>query len=185
MPYEREDAWALLCEFTENDSLRKHGLAVEAAMRHYARLYDADPDRWGIVGLLHDFDYERWPTAPDHPMQGVRILRERGWPEEVAEAVGSHADYSGIPRDTPMKRALFAVDELCGLLTAVAYVRPSRKIADVEVPSVKKKMKDRAFARNVSREDIAAGAEGLGISLDEHIGHCIEAMKGAADRLGL
>jgi putative nucleotidyltransferase with HDIG domain len=181
----RDDAWALLTEYTKSDSLIKHALAVEAAMRHYARVFGQDEDLWGTVGLVHDFDYERWPTAPDHPTQGMAILRERGWPEELVMAIGSHAEYMGIPRETPMARTLFAVDELCGFLTAVAYVRPSRKIADVEVSSVKKKMKDKAFARSVSREDILRGAELLGVPLDDHIAACIMALTGAADSLGL
>lgn len=182
---DREAGWALLTEFTKGDSLLKHALAVEAAMRHYARTFGEDEDVWGIVGLIHDFDYERWPSAPDHPEQGMRILRERGWPEDLVLAVGSHADYTGIPRDTLLARTLFAVDELCGFLTAVAYVRPSRRIADVEVSSVKKKMKDKAFARSVSRDDIVRGAEALGLPLDDHIGNCIRALSEVAPTLGL
>lgn len=182
---DREAGWALLTEFTKSDSLLKHGLAVEAAMRRYARIFGEDEDVWGVVGLVHDFDYERWPAAPDHPEQGMRILRERGWPEDLVVAIGSHAAYTGIPRNTRLARTLFAVDELCGFLTAVAYVRPSRRIADVEVASVKKKMKDKAFARSVSREDIVRGAEELGLSLDEHIGNCIQALIEAAPTLGL
>lgn len=185
MRLDRESAWQLLTEFTQNESLLKHALAVEAAMRHYASVFGEDEELWGIVGLVHDFDYERWPTAPDHPQQGMAILRERGWPEELVRTIGSHATYTGIPRDTRMAKTLYAVDELCGFLTAVAYVRPSRRIADVEVSSVKKKMKDKAFARSVSREDIISGAEELGIPLDEHIQHCITAMSGVADVLGL
>jgi putative nucleotidyltransferase with HDIG domain len=181
----RDAAWALLTEYTSNESLIKHALAVEAAMRHYARLYGEDPDLWGTVGLVHDFDYERWPQAPDHPQQGMAILREHGWPEEIVRAIGSHADYTGIPRDTQMARALYAVDELCGFVTAVAYVRPSRRVADVEVSSVRKKMKDKAFARSVSREDIIRGAEELGVPLDEHIKNVIEAMTAVASDLGL
>jgi putative nucleotidyltransferase with HDIG domain len=181
----RETAWALLTEFTQSDSLIKHGLAVEAAMRYYARKSGEDEDLWGVVGLVHDFDYERWPQAPDHPDQGMAILRARGWPDEIVRAVGSHADYTGIPRDTALARTLFAVDELCGLLTAVAYVRPSRSIADVEVASVRKKMKDKAFARSVSRDDIVRGAEGIGVALDEHIAACIAALTEAAPALGL
>lgn len=185
MKPDRETAWRLLTEFTQNESLLKHALAVEAAMRHYARVFGEDVDLWGVVGLIHDFDYERWPTAPDHPEKGMAILRERGWPDEIVQAIGSHATYTGIPRDTLMARTLYAVDELCGFLTAVAYVRPSRKIADVEVSSVRKKMKDKAFARSVNRQDIISGAEELGIALDEHIQHCIAAMSEAADALGL
>ena len=182
---DRESAWNLLTEFTKSESLLKHALAVEAAMRHYARIFGEDEDVWGVVGLIHDFDYERWPAAPDHPEQGMRILRERGWPEELVAAVGSHADYTGIPRETLLARTLFAVDELCGFLTAVAYVRPSRRIADVEVSSVKKKMKDKAFARSVSREDITRGADLLGLPLDVHIGHCLQALSAVAPSLGL
>lgn len=185
MDVNRDSAWALLTEYTQNESLIRHALAVEAAMRHYAGLYEEDVELWGAVGLIHDFDYERWPTAPDHPTRGMAILRERGWPEELVQVIGSHADYTGIPRDTPMARTLFAVDELCGLLTAVAYVRPSRRIADVEVSSVRKKMKDKAFARSVSREDILSGAEAIGMSLEEHIGHCVRAMTSVAPALGL
>lgn len=185
MPRTRDDAWQLLTEYTQSDSLRKHALAVEAAMRHYAALLDGDPELWGNTGLLHDFDYERWPTAEDHPQRGMAILRERGWPEEMIQAIGGHATYLGIPRDTPLSRALFAVDELCGFITACAYVRPSRKVADVEVSSVKKKLKDKAFARTVSREDIQVGVNELGVPLDDHIGNCIRAMTGAADALGL
>jgi putative nucleotidyltransferase with HDIG domain len=185
MSHTRQDAWALLNEYTKSDSLIKHALAVEAAMRYYAERKGEDVELWGITGLLHDFDYERWPNAPDHPLQGMGILRERGWPEEVIRAIGGHAQYLNIPRDTPLARTLFAVDELCGFITAVAYVRPSRKLAEVEVSSVKKKMKDKAFARNVSREDILQGAEELGIPLEEHIAHCIAAMRTVADALGL
>ncbi|MBM3494789.1 MAG: HDIG domain-containing protein [Armatimonadetes bacterium] len=185
MKPDRGAAWALLTEYTQSDSLIKHALAVEAAMRFYARRFGEDEDLWAAIGLIHDFDYERWPQAPDHPEQGVAILRERGWPEDLVQVVGSHADYTGIPRETAAARALFAVDELCGFLTAVAYVRPSRKIADVEVSSVKKKMKDKAFARSVSRDDIIRGAEGLGLPLDEHVANCIAALTEAAPELGL
>ena len=185
MAIDREAAWQLLTEYTTSESLIKHALAVEAAMRHYARLFGEDEDLWGAVGLIHDFDYEKWPEAPDHPEQGMRILRERGWPEELVLTVGSHATYTGIPRESRIAKALYAVDELCGFLTAVAYVRPSRKIADVEVSSVRKKMKDKAFARSVNREDIINGAEELGVPLDEHIASCIAAMTTVADKLGL
>jgi putative nucleotidyltransferase with HDIG domain len=185
MSHTRADAWTLLTDYTQSDSLRKHALAVEAAMRFYAAKYGEDAELWGNTGLLHDFDYERWPNAPDHPTQGMAILRERGWPEAMIRAIGGHANYLDIPRDTLMSRALYAVDELCGFLTACAYVRPSRKIADVEVSSVRKKMKDKAFARAVSREDIVQGAEELGVPLDEHIAHCVAAMSAVADELGL
>jgi putative nucleotidyltransferase with HDIG domain len=185
MTVDRETAWSLLTEHTTNESLRKHGLAVEAAMRHYAGLFGEDVELWGAVGLIHDFDYERWPSAPDHPARGMEILRERGWPGELIQVIGSHADYAGIPRDTLMAKALYAVDELSGFLTAVAYVRPSKKMADVEVSSVRKKMKDKAFARAVSRDDIVRGTEELGVPLDEHIANCLAALTTAAESLGL
>jgi putative nucleotidyltransferase with HDIG domain len=185
MAHTRDDAWALLTEYTQSDSLRKHALAVEAAMRFYAARTGGDPELWGNTGLLHDFDYERWPDAPDHPTQGMAILRQQGWPEEMVHAIGGHAPYLNIPRDTDLSKVLFAVDELCGLITAVAYVRPSRQIADVEVGSIKKKLKDRAFARSVSREDITLGAEELGVPLDEHIGNCLQALKDVSENLGL
>jgi putative nucleotidyltransferase with HDIG domain len=185
MYHSRADAWALLTEYTQSESLRKHALAVEAALRFYAEKASDDAELWGNTGLLHDFDYERWPAAPDHPTQGMRILEERGWPEEMIHAIGGHAQYLSILRDTPLARTLFACDELCGFLTACAYVKPSRKIADVEVSSVKKKLKDKAFARSVSREDILQGVEELGIPMDEHVQNCIDAMSGVAEELGL
>lgn len=181
----REDAWNLLCEFTESEALRKHALAVEACMRHFAPAYGGDPDRWGIVGLLHDFDYERWPTKEGHAIEGPRILRQRGWPEEIARAIESHADYTGVARQSPMEKVLFAVDELSGFVTAVALVKPNKSIFEVEAPSVRKKMKDKAFARSVSREDIVNGAADLGIELEALIGQVIAAMQTAADDLGL
>jgi putative nucleotidyltransferase with HDIG domain len=181
----RSDAWDLLCEFTESDSLRKHALAVEAAMRHYAREHGEDEEKWGIAGLLHDFDYEQHPTLEEHPFVGAEILRERGWPEEITRAVLSHGDHTGVSRDSPMEKTLFAVDELTGLITAVALVRPSKSIFDVEPSSVRKKMKDKAFARSVSREDIVKGAEELGVDLNAHIGEVIKAMQSVADELGL
>ncbi len=181
----RDDAWDLLCEFTESEALRKHALAVEACMRHLAPRYDGDSEVWGVVGLLHDFDYERWPTREGHAIEGPRILRERGWPEEIARAVESHADYTGVPRQSPMEKALFAVDELSGFVTAVALVKPTRSIFEVEPTSVRKKMKDKAFARAVSREDIVAGAQGLDVELEAHIADVIAAMQSQADVLGL
>ncbi len=181
----REEAWALLTEYTQSESLRKHALAVEAAMRHYARLMGGDEELWGLTGLLHDFDYERYPNAPEHPTRGMEILAERGWPPEIIRAIAGHATYLGVERDTAMARALFAVDELCGFLTACAYVQPSRKIADVKVASVRKKLKDRAFARSVNREDIHASVEELGIPLEQHIQNCLDALTAAADDLGL
>jgi putative nucleotidyltransferase with HDIG domain len=174
-----------LTEFTQNPSLIKHALAVEAAMRHYALRLGGDPEAWGAVGLIHDFDYERYPSLDDHPFRGAEILRERGYDEEVVQTVLSHANHTGVPRDTPARKALFAVDELCGLVTAVALVRPSKSLAEVETGSVKKKLKDKAFARNVDREDIRQGAELLGLPLDEHIDNVIAAMKGVAAELEL
>jgi putative nucleotidyltransferase with HDIG domain len=181
----RAQAWDLLCEFTASDSLRKHGLAVEAAMRHFARRQGEDEEKWGVVGLIHDFDYEQHPTLAEHPSVGAAILRERGWPEEIARAVLSHGDHTGVSRESSMEKTLFAVDELTGLITAVALVRPSKSILDVEASSVRKKMKDKAFARSVSREDIAKGAEELGADLNTHIGEVITAMQSVADELGL
>jgi putative nucleotidyltransferase with HDIG domain len=185
MPHNRDDALALLLEYTQSDSLRKHALAVEAAMRFYAEKCGADAELWGNTGLLHDFDYEQWPNAPDHPTKGMAILNERGWPTEIIQAIGGHAQYLNIPRETPMAKTLFAVDELCGFITAVAYMRPTRKVADVEVDSVKKKLKAKAFAKNVSREDITQGAAELGVELDDHIANCIAAMSRVAESLGL
>jgi putative nucleotidyltransferase with HDIG domain len=186
----RDDALALQHEFTASDSLRTHMLAVEAAMRAYAERFDEDVERWGLTGLMHDFDYERWPNAEhaadfEHPAEGVRLLRERGWPDDICDAILGHATYTGVPRRTRMARALFAVDELTGLVTATALVRPSRSVLDVEARSVRKKMKDKAFARGVSREDIALGAEELGVPLEEHIAFVIDAMQRSADALGL
>ena len=181
----RNEAWAILTEFTSNEALVKHALSVEAAMRAYAGKLDGDPDLWGVTGLLHDFDYERYPTLEDHPFRGSEILKERGIPDEIRTAILGHGNHTGVPRRTPMARALFAVDELCGFLTACALVRPSRKIADVPVKSVKKKMKDKAFARGVNRDDIRQGVEELGVDLDEHIAFVRDAMVGIADELGL
>ncbi len=186
----RDDALALVHEYTASDSLRKHMLAVEAAMRACAEKNGADVERWGLAGLIHDFDYERFPNeahsaTEEHPAEGVRILRERGWPEDILEAVMGHAQYSGVPRVTPMAKTLFAVDELTGLITATALVRPSRSVHEVEARSVRKKMKDKAFARGVSRDDVIQGAEALGVDLDEHIAFVIGAMQRAADSLGL
>lgn len=182
----RHDAWDLLCEFVQSDSLRKHMLAVEAAMRHYAGLLGGDAEQWGVTGLLHDFDYERWPNPPDHTREGARILHERGVDEEIVGAILSHADWNldEYPRDRPIRKALFAVDELCGFITAAALVRPTR-LEGMEPSSVKKKLKTPAFAAAVSREDITAGAELLGLSLDDHIRNCISAMKSSAGELGL
>src|SRR5882724_7798057 len=186
----REEAWSLLCEFTQSESLRKHMLAVEACVRAYARKNGAAEETWGLAALLHDFDYERWPNNDhaadrEHPAEGATILRERGYSEEIIRAILSHADYTGVTRDTPLEKTLFACDELAGFLTACAYVRPSKSILDLEVDSVKRRMKDKAFARGVSREDVIKGAEEIGIPLEEHIAFCIEAMRGQADALGL
>ena len=181
----RADAWALLTEFTAGESLRKHALAVEAALRGYARRFGEDEEAWGVVGLIHDFDYERWPAASDHPFRGSEILRGRGWPEYVIRAVLSHADYSGVPRESRLEHALFACDELAGFVTAAALVRPTKSVLDLEVRSVKKRMKDKAFARAVSRGDLRRGAEELGLPLDEHVANVIGFLRSAADALGL
>jgi putative nucleotidyltransferase with HDIG domain len=186
----RDDAWKLVCEYTQSESLRKHMLAVETCVRAYARKFGADEELWGLAALLHDFDYERWPNndhAPDreHPAEGARILREQGYSEEVIRAILSHADYSGVTRESQLEHTLFACDELAGFLTACSYVRPSKSILDLEASSVKKRMKDKAFARGVSREDVVKGASELGIPLDEHIAFCIAAMREQADALGL
>jgi len=180
----RSEAWDLLCEYTKNENLRKHALAVEACMRAYARKSGEDEEEWGVVGLIHDFDYEVYPNAPDHPLKGSEILKEKGLSEEIRRAILGHADYTGVPRDTLMARTLFACDELAGFITACALVRPD-KITSLEAKSVRKRMKDKAFARSVSREDITKGAAELGIALDEHITFCIQAMQGIAEQLGL
>jgi putative nucleotidyltransferase with HDIG domain len=181
----RSEAYAILTEHTQGESLLKHALAVEGAMRFYAARAGEDAEQWGVAGLLHDFDYERYPSLDDHPFRGAEILRTRGIDEELIRAILSHADHTGVERTTPMQRTLFAVDELCGFVTAVALVRPSRKLADVEPSSVKKKLKDKAFARNVSRDDIRRGAELLGLSEDEHIANVLAALKSIASDLGL
>ncbi len=183
--YDREAAWNLLCEYTKTEPLRKHALAVEAAMRAYARKFGGDEEQWGIVGLLHDFDYEAHPNPEEHPVKGAEIMRERGWPEEVIYAVLCHADYLNLERKTPMDRAIYAVDELTGLIIAVALVRPSKSIQEVDVKAVRKKMKDKSFARAVNREDITNGADQLGVDLEEHIGFVIEALKPVANELGI
>ena len=186
----RDDALALMHEYTASESLRKHMLAVEAAMRAYAERQGEEVERWGLAGLIHDFDYERWPNdahspTEEHPSEGVRILRGRGWPEDILEAILGHAVYCNVPRTTPMAKTLFAVDELTGLITATALVRPSRSVHEVEAKSVRKKMKDKAFARGVSRDDVINGAADLGVDLDEHIAFVIGAMQRSADALGL
>ena len=182
---DRQAAWELLCEFTQTDGLRKHGLAVETVMRHFARTHGEDEETWAVTGLLHDFDYERWPTAEGHPYEGNKILAERGYPDEIRTAIMGHADYTGVARETLMAKVLFSVDELTGFVTAVALVRPNKSIFEVEAPSVRTKMKDKAFARQVNRDDIIHGAEQLGVELDEHIAQVIEALKSNADALGL
>jgi putative nucleotidyltransferase with HDIG domain len=181
----RDQALALLHEWIQNPNLRKHCYAVEAAMRAYARRYGEDEERWGLTGLIHDFDWERHPDAERHPMEGVKVLRGLGWPEDVCRAVLGHATYSGVPRDTRMAQALFACDELCGFLVACALVTPSRSLEQVEVASVRKKMKRADFARNVNREDILQGTAELGVDLDEHIAFTLEALKGIRGELGL
>ena len=175
---DRANALDLLHEFTESESLRKHAYSVEAAMRAYARRFGEDEEEWGMVGLLHDFDYEKYPTAEEHPFVGNRILEERGWPAHIRRAIMSHADYTGVTRETMMEKTLFAVDELCGFILAVSYVRPDRRIAGMEARSVKKKMKDKGFARAVSREDLLAGADLIGIPFDEHVQFVIDALAG-------
>jgi putative nucleotidyltransferase with HDIG domain len=182
---DRATAWCLLTEFTQSESLRKHALAVEACMRAYARKNGADEELWGLVGLLHDFDYEKYPTADEHPYKGSEILKERGYSEEIRRAILSHAEYTDVPRVTPMEKTLFACDELAGFLTACALVKPGKSLAEVEAKSVRKKMKDKAFARSVNRDDIVNGAAALGGDLEEHIAFCIEAMKEIAVELGL
>jgi len=186
----RDDAWKLLCEYTQSESLRKHMLAVETCVRAYARKNGADEETWGLAALLHDFDYERWPNAdhaPDrgHPAEGASILRDLGYSEEIIRAILSHADYSRVGRQSPLEHTLFACDELAGFLTACTYVRPSKSILDLEVDSVKKRLKDKAFARGVNRDDVRNGAAELGIPLEEHIAFCIAAMRENADALGL
>lgn len=185
MEVDREDAWELLTEYTKNENLRKHALAVEAAMRAYARKFGEDEEKWGIVGLIHDFDYEQHPTPEEHPLVGARILEERGWPEEIIRAVKSHAPYLGVSRESPMEKALFAVDELTGLIVAVALVRPTKSIMDVTVESVKRKWDKKRFAAGVNRQDIEKGAEDLGVELDEHIAVVLSAMQSIAEELGL
>ena len=186
----REETLALMHEYTASESLRKHMLSVETAMRAYAEKLGGDVERWGTAGLIHDFDYERFPNnahsaTEEHPAEGVRILRSRGYPEDILEAILGHAQYTGVPRVTPMAKALFAVDELSGLITATALVKPTKSVHDVDAKSVRKKMKDKAFARGVSREDVIQGAEELGVDLDEHIAFVIEAMQKNSEAIGL
>jgi len=181
----REEALGLLHRYTASESLRRHALGVEAALRAYARRFGEDEERWGLTGLLHDFDYERWPSPQDHPRRGVEILAEEGYPEDLRRAILGHATYTGVARDTLMARALMACDELCGFLTACALVRPDRSVAAVKVSSVRKKLKSAAFARSVSREDIALGIEELGVPFEEHVAFVRDAMASIAGELGL
>jgi putative nucleotidyltransferase with HDIG domain len=181
----RDAAWTLMTEYTQSDSLRKHMLAVEAAVRGYARTFGEDEEDWGVVALLHDFDYERWPSQADHPFRGAEILKERGYPEWVIRAILSHAEYSGVARESRLEKTLFACDEMAGFVTAAALVRPSKSVLDLEAASVAKRMKDKAFARNVSRDDLRKGADEMGLPLEEHIRNVIVFMRERAEALGL
>jgi putative nucleotidyltransferase with HDIG domain len=186
----RADALALMQEFTASESLRKHMLGVEAAMRAYAEHFGEDPERWGLAGLIHDFDYERYPNAAhsateEHPSWGVGLLRERGWPEDVLQAILGHATYTGVPRESRMAKTLFAVDELSGLVTATALVKPTKSIHDVDAKSVRKKMKDKAFAKGVNRDDVLLGTQEMGVDLEQHIQFVIDAMRRVAGAIGL
>jgi len=181
----RDEVWDLLCQYTEKEGLRKHALAVEAAMGHYARVFGEDEELWGLTGLIHDFDYERWPDAENHPYRGNEILAAQGYPETMRTAIMGHAPYTGVPRETRLAKALYACDELAGFVTAVALIKPSKSLSDVDLPSVKKRLKEKAFARGVHREDVYAGAEEIGLPLDEHIENVIKALQAASDRLGL
>jgi putative nucleotidyltransferase with HDIG domain len=181
----REEAWALVTELTQSETLRRHMISVEAAMRAYARRFGEDEERWGVLGLIHDWDYETGPTAEQHPLRGIQMLRDRGWPEDVLEDIASHADYLDVPRDTPIRKALNAVDEMCGFIIACALVKPDRSLSAVEARTVRKKMKDRAFARAVHREQLVAGAEALGVPFDEHVEVVRDALVPIASELGL
>ncbi|HUQ90665.1 MAG TPA: HD domain-containing protein [Bryobacteraceae bacterium] len=181
----REQAWEIVCEFVQSEALRRHVMAVEACVTAYARQLGEDENKWAVTALLHDFDWEIHPQLPDHPMKGEKILAERGVPEEIRRAILSHADFSGVPRVSPLEKTLFACDELAGFLTAVSYVKPGRSIHEVDVASVRKKLKDKAFARAVNRDDILNGAKELGADLDQHIEFCIRAMRARAAELGL
>ena len=184
-PLSRDAAWALLTEWTKSESLRKHALAVEAAVRGYARKFGANEEEWGIVGLLHDFDYERYPTLDNHPFRGCEELQRRGYPEWVMRAILSHAQYSGVPRESSLEKSLFACDEMAGFVTAASLVRPSKSVLDLAASSVIKRMKDKAFAKGVSRDDLRQGAEELGLPLDEHVTNVITFLRERADALGL
>ena len=185
MSLSRNQAWTIVTEHTQSESLRKHMLAVEAAVRGYARLFGEDEDDWGAVALLHDFDYERWPDPENHPFRGVEILKGKGYPEWVTRAILSHAEYSNVPRESKLEHALFACDEMSGFVTAASLVRPSKSVLDLEAASVIKRMKDKAFARAVNRDDLRKGAEELGLPLDQHISNVISFMRVEADALGL
>jgi predicted hydrolase (HD superfamily) len=185
MQLSRENAWALVTEYTQSESLRKHMLGVEAAVRGYARMWGENEDEWGVVALLHDFDYERWPDQQNHPFRGVEILQGKGYPEWVTRAILSHADYSGVARESRLEKTLYACDEMSGFVTAAALVRPSKSVLDLEAPSVLKRMKDKAFARAVSRDDLKRGAEELGLPLDEHASNVINFLRVEAEALGL
>jgi putative nucleotidyltransferase with HDIG domain len=180
----RDEAWNLLCEYTQSENLRRHALAVEACMRYYARLFGEDEELWGVVGLLHDFDYERYPSLEEHPFRGMEILRARGAPEAIIRAVGAHANHTGIPRESLLERAIFACDEISGFVIAVALVK-GRTLSAVSPESVRKRMKEKGFARGVNRDDLLQGAEELGIPFDEHVEHVVRALQGIADQLGL
>ena len=182
---DREQAWSLLCEFTKSEGLRKHALAVETCVAAYARKFGADENQWSLTALLHDFDWEIHPTLDEHPQKGEPILAGRGVPDEIRRAILSHANHTGVPRESPLEKTLYACDELAGFITAISYVKPSRSVFEVDVQSVKKKMKDKAFARSVNRQDIIEGAQELGVPLDEHIDFCVKAMQARADELGL
>ena len=181
----REQAWAIVCEFVQNDALRRHALAVETCVVAYAKKFNEDENKWSVTALLHDFDWEIHPDAESHPMKGEPILAGRGVEEEIRRAILSHADYSGVPRVSPLEKTLYACDELAGFITAISYVKPHRSVFEVDVASVKKKMKDKAFARSVNRQDIVDGAAELGVPLDEHIDFCVKAMQARAEELGL
>lgn len=180
----REEAWQLLCEYTQSENLRRHALAVEACMRYYARLFGEDEDLWGVVGLLHDFDYEQYPSLEAHPFRGMEILRQRGVPEGIVRAVGAHANHTGIPRETLLEKAIFACDEISGFVIAVALVK-GRTLSAVTPESVRKRMKEKSFARGVNRDDLLKGAEELGVPFDEHVAHVVKALQGIANELGL
>ena len=181
----RDQAWQILCEFTQSESLRKHALAVEACVVAYARKLGEDESKWSVTALLHDFDWEIHPQAPEHPMKGETLLAERGVDEEIRRAILSHANYSGVPRQSALEKTLYACDEVAGFITAISYVKPRRSVFDVDSASVKKKMKDKAFARSVSRQDMLDGAQELGVPFEDHVDFCVKAMQERADELGL